>query len=119
MATRIKKLFATDESRSNVMFVSGIISLLAALAVAAAIWQAWSDVGVRMGPRRFPAVVIGSVIGILLACSSGIWALTAVNRLTGNNALKCVLGYLLDALALAIIGAFVVIAVSLKAGALV
>ena len=115
MFTGIKKLFATDESRSSVMFVSGVLSLLAALAVAAAIWQRWSDVGVLLGPRSFPAVVLGSVVGILLACSSGIWALTFVNRLSGHNAIKCILGYLLGALALAIIGAFLVIAVSLKA----
>ena len=115
MAMGIKKLFATDESRSNVMLISGIVSLLAALAVAVAIWQQWDEAGVMLGPRRLIGVIVCSVIGVLLACSTGIWALLAVNKLEGRNALKCTLGYLLDALALAIILAFVIIAYFLKA----
>ena len=111
----IKKWFATDESRSTVMLISGILSLLAALAVAVAVWQAWEDIGVLMGQRRTAGVIICSVVGVLLATSTGIWALTVVNRLTGRNALKCVLGYLLDASALAIIGAFVIIVYYLRA----
>ncbi len=115
MATGIKKLFATDESRSMVMLISGAVSLLAALAVAVAVWQSWEDIGILLGPRRTVGVIICSVVGVLLAGSSGIWALTAVNRLTGRNALKCVLGYLLDASALAIILAFAIITIKLKA----
>ena len=115
MAMGIKKLFATDESRSTVMLISGAVSLLAALAVAVAVWQSWKDIGVLLGPRRTAGVIICSVIGVLLAGSSGIWALTAINRLTGRNALKCVLGYLLDASALAIIVAFVIIIYYLRA----
>ena len=115
MAIGIKKLFATDESRTTVMLFSGIVSLLAALAVAGAVWQAWGSVGVILGTGRIIGIVICSVIGVLLAGSTGIWALTAINRLTGRNALKCVLGYLLDALALAIIGAFVIIVYYLRA----
>jgi len=115
MAMSIKKLFATGESRSSVMFISSIVSLLAALAVAVAIWQAWSDVGVLLGPKRLVGVIVCSVVGILLAGSTGIWALLAVNKLSGRAALKCTIGYLLDALALAIIVAFVIIAFSLKA----
>ena len=115
MAKIIKKLFATDESRSTVMLISGLVSLLAALAVAVAVWQKWEDTGVTLGPRRFPAVVACSIFGILLACSSGIWALVSVNRLSGPNAVKCILGYLMDALALGIIAAFVIIAHYLRA----
>ena len=115
MAISIKNLFATAESRSSVMFISGIVSLLAALAVAVAVWQAWSDVGVLLGPKRLAGVVVCSVVGILLAGGTGIWALIAVDKLSGRDALKCTLGYLLDALALAIIIAFVIVAFSLKA----
>ena len=115
MAIDIKKLFATDESRTTVMLVGGIVSLLAALAVAVAVWQEWGSFGVVLGPKRFAGVVICSIIGILLAASSGIWALTAVDRLAGRNALKCVMGYLLDALALAIIVAFAIIIHYLRA----
>lgn len=115
----IKQLFATDESRSTVMLVSGFVSLLAALAVAWAVWKAWGGIGVLMGPRRTAGVIICSIVGVLLAGSSGIWALTAVNRLSGRNALKCVLGYLLDASALAIIGAFVMIIYYLKAAVVI
>ena len=115
MAMSIKKLFATAESRSSVMLISGIVSLLAALAVAVAVWQEWSDVGVLLGPKRLVGVIVCSVVGILLAGSTGIWALIAVNRLSGRNALKCTIGCLLDALALAIIVAFFIVAFSLKA----
>ena len=115
MAINIKKLFATDESRSTVMLISGIVSLLAALAVAVVIWQRWQDIGVILGPRSFPAVVVCSVVGVLLAGSSGIWALMSVNRLSGPNAVKCIVGYLMDALALGIIAAFIIIAYYLKA----
>ena len=115
MAMSIKKLFATAESRSRVMLISGLISLLAALAVAVAVWQSWSDIGVLLGPRRLIGVIVCSVVGILLAGSTGIWALIAVNQLSGPNALKCTIGYLLDALALAIIAAFVIVAFFLRA----
>ena len=114
MAINIKKIFASDESRSTIMFFSGVLSLLAASAVAVAVWQVWVDIGVMLGPRRRAGVVICSIIGVLLACSSAIWALTVVNRLTGRNLLKCVLGYLLDAVALAVILAFVIIAYYLR-----
>ena len=115
MAMGIKKWFATDESRSTVMLISGILSLLAALAMAVAIWQRWYDTGILLGLRSLIGVIVCSVVGVLLAASTGIWALTMVNRLTGRNALKCVLGYLLDASALAIIGAFVIIVYYLRA----
>ena len=97
------------------MLIGGFVSLLAALAVAVAVWQAWGSVGIILGPRRTIGVVVCSIIGGLLAISAGIWALTAVNRLSGSNATKCILGYLMDALALAIIGAFVIIIYYLRA----
>ena len=111
----IKKLFATDESRTTVMFACGVVSFLAALAVAWVVSRSWKDIGVLMGPRSMAGFIICSIVGVLLAGSSGIWSLTVVNRLTGRNALKCVLGYLLDASALAIIVAFVIIFHYLKA----
>ena len=109
MAMSIKKLFATDGSRSTVMLVCGVLSLLAALAVAAMVWTAWREVGVEMGPNRTLAVAVGSIVGVLLAGGTGIWALTAVNRLSGPDATKCIAGYVLNAIALAIIGAFALI----------
>lgn len=109
MARVNRQLFATDESRSTVILVSGSVSLLAALAAAAAVWQAWGDIGVVMGPNRTLAITVCEILGTLLAVSTGIWAVVLVNRLTGRNALKCVLGYFLDAVALAIIGACVLI----------
>ena len=115
MAMGIKKLFATDESRSTVMLIGGVLSLLAALAVAVAVRQAWGSIGIQLGPKRTIGVVVCSVIGVLLAVYTGIWALTSVNRLSGSNAIKCVLGYLMDALALAIIVAFVIIIYFLRA----
>ena len=115
MAMGIKKLFATAESRSSIMLISGIVSLLAALAVAVAVWQRWDDTGVVLGTRRIVGIVICSVVGLLLAGSTGIWALLTVNKLEGRNATKCTAGYLLDALALAIIIAFVIIAYYLRA----
>jgi len=115
MAMNIKKLLATDESRSTVIFAGGAVSLLAALAVAGAVWQAWGEIGIIMGPRRSVGVWICSLVGILVAASTGIWALTMVNRLSGSSAVKCILGYLLDASALAIIGTFLIILRNLRA----
>ena len=111
----IKKLFATDESRTTIMLIGGVVSLLAALAMAVAIWQRWNDTGILLGPKSLIGVIVCSVVGVLLAVSTGIWALTAVNQLTGRNAMKCILGYLMDASALAIIGAFGFIAHFLRA----
>ena len=111
----IKKLFATAESRSSIMLISGIVSLLAALAMAVAVWQRWDETGVRLGPKSLIGVIVCSVVGVLLAGSTGIWALLTVNKLEGRNATKCTAGYLLDALALAIIIAFVIIAYYLRA----
>ena len=115
MAMNIKKLLATDESRSTVIFAGGAASLLAALAVAGAIWQAWGEIGIIMGPRRSAGVMLCALVGILLSVGTGIWALTMVNRLSGSSAVKCILGYLLDASALAIIGTFLVILYYLRA----
>ena len=56
-----------------------------------------------------------SVVGVLVSASTGIWALTIVNKLSGRNAVKCILGYLMDASALAIIGTFLIILRNLRA----
>ena len=109
MAMSIKKLSTTDGSRSTVMLVCGVISFLIALAVAVMAWTVWHEVGVEMGPTRTLAVTVGSIVGVLLAGGTGIWALTAVNRFSGRDAIKCIAGYVLNAIALAIIGAFAII----------
>ena len=46
MAMSIKKLFATDESRTTVIFACGVVSFLAALAVAWVVLRSWKDIGV-------------------------------------------------------------------------
>ena len=110
MAMNIKKLFATPESRCSLMLLGSVLSLLGSLAVATVIWQRWSEIGVRLGTRSLPTVIIVSIITTVLAVGTGIWALRQINSLTGPTAVKCAIAYLLDAVALAILMAFLIVA---------
>ena len=114
MAMNIKSLFATPESRTSLMLISGILSLLGSLAVAIVIWQRWNETGVQLGPKRFSGVIIVSIVTTALAAASGIWALREVDSLTGPSSVKCSIAVLFDALALAILMAFVIVAYFLK-----
>ncbi len=92
------------------MILGGILSLLGALLVAVIIWQRWDETGVHLGPISLPIVIIGSIATIVLAVASGIWGLCKINSLTGPSSVKCIVACLLDAIALAILMAFVIVA---------
>lgn len=113
MAAFIKKLMATPESRSTLMLTGGILVFLDALGVAVLVMTHWKDTGVIMG-RSLPVALVASAGGIALATACGIWSLAAVNRFEGKSSTKCTIGYLLDAAALAILGAFLLIIMSLR-----
>ena len=55
-------------------------------------------------------VIIGSTVAIVLAVASGIWGLYKINSLTGPSSVKCIVACLLNALALAVLMAFVIVA---------
>ena len=114
MAMNTKKLFATPESRCFLMLIGGVLSLLGSLVVAAFIWRRWGEHGVILGPRGWASVVIVSLGTAALAAAGGIWALRQINSLTGPTAVKCTVACLLDAVALAILMAFVIVAYYLK-----
>ncbi len=114
MAMNIKKLFASPESRSSVMLVGGILSLLGALVVATVIWQRWYELGVHLGTKSLPAVIIVSLGTTVLAVGTGIWALREINSLSGPSSVKCTIAALINAVALAILMAFVMVAYFLK-----
>ena len=107
MAMNIKKLFATLESRCSLVLVAGILSLLGSLVIAAFVWCRWTILGVIVGPRGWTGIVIISISTTALAAASGIWALRKINSLSGSNSVKCTIGCVLDALALAVLMAFV------------
>ena len=115
MAANFKKLFTTPKSSSSIMFLCGVFSFLASLAVAGAVWRGWKELGVDLGPKSLVGVIICSLVGFLLAIGSGLWALASVQKLEGRNALKCTIGYLLDAVALSLLMAFIAIAYFLQA----
>lgn len=110
MAMNIKKLFASPESSCSLMLIAGVLSLLGSLTVAVVIWKRWGDIGVLLGPRAWAGVVIVSLVTIVLAAASGIWALRQINSLTGPTAVKCTIACLIDAVALAILMAFLITA---------
>ena len=114
MAIDIKKSFTSPESSSSLMLLGGILSLLGSLVVAAFIWWRWDELGVIIGPRGWIGVAIVSIATIVLALATGIWALHQINSLTGPSAVKCTIASLLDALALAILMAFLMVAFFLK-----
>ncbi len=115
MAMNIKKLFASPESRSSVMLVGGILSLLGALVVAAFIWLRWdNELGVFLSPRGWAGIIIVSLGTTVLAVGTGIWALHQINSLSGPSSVKCTIAALIDAVALAILMAFVMVAYFLK-----
>ncbi len=116
MAMNIKKLFATPESRCSLMLIGAVLSLLGSLVVAAFIWRRWGELGVLIGPTGWTSVVIVSLLTTALAAASGIWALREIPSLTGPTAVKCAVACLLDAVAMAILMAFVIVAFYLKAG---
>ena len=97
------------------MLISGIIALLGSLAIAAFVWRRWDELGVTIGPRGWPAVIIISLVTTVLAVASGSWALYKINSLTGPSATKCTVACLIDALALAILMAFLLVAYYQKA----
>ncbi len=115
MAMNIKKLFASPESSSSLMLIGGILSLLGSLVVATVVWLRWGEVGVIIGPRTRIGLVIVSIATIVLAVATGIWALRQINSLTGPSAVKCTIASLLNALALAILMAFLMVAYFLLA----
>lgn len=108
MADLIKKFLGTADKRASLMLLGGILSFAAALLVALAVLTHWVPGGVKMG-RMLPITLLIAGGGIVVAMADGIWSLSAINRFEGSNALKCTVGYLLDAGALAVIGAFLVI----------
>ena len=108
MADLIKKFLGTPEKRASLMLLAGIMSFAAALLVAVTVLLYWQEAGLVMG-RSLIVVVVVAALGIVLAMAAGIWSLSAINRFEGSNALKCTVGYLLDAGALAVIGAFLLI----------
>jgi len=114
MAMNVKQLLTTPDSATSLMLICGVLSLLASLAVAAVIWMHWNDLGVLLGPKSLLVVIPFSVVGISLAAISGLWALLSVEKFTGSNSTKCAAGFLLNALAMAIFGAFLIIAFLLK-----
>ena len=115
MAMNIKKLFASPESRSSVMLVGGILSLLGSLVLATFVWLRWGELGVVLGPRGWLGLAIVSSGTIVLALGTGIWALREINSLTGPSSVKCTIAFLLDAVALAILMAFMMVAYFLNA----
>ncbi len=117
MAMNIKKLFASPESRSSLMLIGGILSLLGSLVVATFVWRRWGELGVLLGPRGWIGLAIISIGTIVLALATGIWALHQINSLTGPSAVKCTIASLLNALALAILMAFVMVAYFLSSAA--
>ena len=114
MAMNIKKLFATPESRSSLMLIGGILSLLGSLVVATFVWRRWGELGVIIGSRGWIGVAIISIATIVLAVATGIWALHQINSLTGPRSIKCTIASLLNALALAILMAFLMVAYFLR-----
>ncbi len=114
MAKSIKKLLAEPEYRCSVMVVCAAAAVLSSLAVAGFVWWRWDDLGVVIGPNGWLGIAVASLVTVVLACGSGIWALREMNKLRGRNSLKCTVCCLLDALALAILMAFVIVAQSLK-----
>ena len=114
MAKWTKKSSISTESSTSMMLIGGITSLLGSLVVAALIWQRWDDIGVHLGPKSLPAVIIGSLVTTILAVASGSWALYKINSLTGPTAVKCIIACLIDALALAILIAFLMVVYHLK-----
>ena len=117
MALNIKKLFATDESRSRAMLLGGLLSFIGASLIAGFIWRRWGELGVIIGPNGWVALTIVSLLSFALAAAVGIGALIHVNKLEGGNAFRCTLGYLLAAVAVALLMAFLLIARSLAAAA--
>ncbi len=116
MPKGIKKLLAEPESRCSVMVVCAGLAVLASLVLAGFIWWRWDDLGVLIGPNGWIGIAVMSLVVTVLACGSGIWALREINKLSGRNSLKCTVCYLLDALALAILLAFVIAAFFLRIG---
>ena len=114
MAKSIKKLLAVPESRSSVMVACGGAAVLASLVVAGFIWMRWHEGDVIIGSRGWLAIGLASLMIIVLSCGSGIWALREINKLRGSNSVKCIVCCLLDAVALAILVAFVIAAHFLK-----
>ena len=97
------------------MLIGGIAALLGSLAVAAFVWRRWDELGVLIGPRGWKALIPISLVAAALAVASGSWALYKINSLTGSTAVKCIVACLLDALALAILVAFVIVTYCQKA----
>ena len=117
MAIDIKESFTSPESSSSLMLIGGVLSVLGSLAVAAFVWRRWTELGVLLGLRGWAGIIIVSIVTTVLATGTGIWALHQINSLTGPSAVKCTIAYLLDALALAILMAFVMVAYFLKLAA--
>ena len=114
MAANLKKLFTNPASSSSLMLLCGIVAVLGALAVSVVIFQRWDELGVRLGSKSLVGIILCSVVGFLLAGGSGIWALLSVDKLEGFNSLKCTVAFLLDAVALALLMAFIAIAYYLR-----
>ncbi len=91
------------------MFIGGIAALLGSSAIAVFVWRRWDELGVTIGPRGWTALIPISLVTAALAVASGSWALYKINSLTGSTAVKCILACLFDALALAILVAFVIV----------
>ena len=98
----------------TLMIVAGILSLLGSLVVAAFVWRRWGELGVMLGPRGWASVIIVSIGATALAVGSGIWALREINSLSGPSSVKSIIACLLDAVALAILMAFVIVAYFLR-----
>ncbi len=97
------------------MLVGGIAALLGSSAVAVFVWRRWGELGVIIGPRGWTALIPISLVTAALAVASGSWALYKINSLTGSTAVKCIVACLLDALALALLMAFVIVTYYQKA----
>ena len=117
MAMNIKKLFATDASRSSAMLLGGVLSLAAAALIAGFVWRRWGELGVRIGPNGWIALIVVSLLSFALAAAVGIGALIHVNKLEGSSAFKCIVGFLLSAVAVGLLIGFLLIAHSLAAAA--
>ncbi len=115
MAMNIKKLFATDKSRSGAMLLGGVLSFIGALLVAGFVWQRWGELGVMIGPNGWVGLIVVSLLSFALAAAVGIGALIHVDKLEGSSAFKCIVGFLLSALAAALLIAFLLIAQSMSA----
>ncbi len=114
MAIDIKKSFTSPESSSSLMLLGGILSLLGSLVVATFIWWRWDELGLLIGPTGWIGLAIVSIGTIILALATGLWALHQINSLSGPSSVKCTIACLLDALALAILMAFVMVAYFLR-----